>query len=75
MPAQSTGPDESATQNLKGYMIRDPHVFPYVVKGWRESTGDLRLESRRSKEEAKQSADRFKVEGFQTWIFCMVEQG
>lgn len=75
MPAQSTGPDESATQKLSGYMIRDPHVFPYVVKGWRESTGDLKLESRRTKEEAKQSEYRLKAEGFKTWRFYLMEQG
>jgi hypothetical protein len=55
-------------------IIKDPHVFPYVVKGM---NADLliRYESRRSAVEAQQSVDRFKSEGYRAWLFKFQELG
>ncbi len=50
--------------------IRDPHVFPYIVKGFNinlDST--VKFESRRTLVEAEQTSDRFKSEGLEVAIF------
>lgn len=56
-------------QDLSGF--RDPHVFPYLVKGFSGNT--TKYESRRNHVEAKQTAERFHAEGFSAWIFELKE--
>jgi hypothetical protein len=52
--------------------VKDPHVFPFVVKGFRDDQ-PLQLESRRTREEARQSADRFKAAGYKAFTFELKE--
>jgi hypothetical protein len=52
--------------------VKDPHVFPYIIKGYKESY-PLRLESRRNQTEAEQTADVFRSEGYSVTIFLTSE--
>ncbi len=68
--------DEVFSNASRGSQFKDPHVFPFVVKGFKEPD-DVRFESRRDLTEAKQTADRFMSEGYDTYIFkvtLVVEQ-
>lgn len=48
--------------------ILDPHVFPFIVKGYKDPDV-VKFESRRNKIEAEQSQSRFISEGLQVWVF------
>jgi hypothetical protein len=49
--------------------IKDPHVFPFVVKGLAPGDRDVYVESRRTKDEAMQTWDRYKASGYKVWMF------
>lgn len=56
--------------------IKDPHVFPFIVKGFKsggKAADDVRWESRRTLLEAEQSAERFRAEGFDVYLFEVKE--
>jgi hypothetical protein len=48
--------------------VKDPDVFPFVVKGYKDDQ-PLQLESRRTHTEAEQSFDAFKAAGYEASIF------
>lgn len=56
--------------------IKDPHVFPFIVKGIKSSgrmEDQIKYESRRTQSEADQTSDRFKSEGYEVFVFEVKE--
>ena len=49
--------------------FKDPHVFPYIVKGFRTRDQDLVYESRRSDLDAQQSVERLRAQGYDCYVF------
>lgn len=52
--------------------IKDPHVFPFLVKGFKDPD-EVTYESRRDRGEAQQTIDRFRSEGKTTYLFKITE--
>jgi hypothetical protein len=52
--------------------VKDPHVFPFIVKGYKEGQ-PLQLESRRTRVEADQSVDGLRAAGYETSVFELKE--
>lgn len=48
--------------------FKDPHVFPYLIKGF-DGQNFVKFESRRNLVEANQTLDRFVAEGLVAFLF------